>query len=68
MVFNVGLGFRQFWNGRAASLEEQIDGPLLADLEMGSRREQVLDKLKASPEYPAVLRDLPGGYHGYECS
>lgn len=35
-VFNAALNFRQFWDGRAASLEEQIDGPLKSPDEMGS--------------------------------
>mgnify|MGYP001552435823 CR=1 FL=1 len=35
-VFNAALNFRQFWDGRASSLEEQIDGPLLNPQEMGS--------------------------------
>lgn len=35
-VFNSALNFRQFWDGRASTLEEQIDGPLLNPHEMGS--------------------------------
>lgn len=35
-VFNASLNFRQFWDGRATTLEEQIDGPLLNAHEMGS--------------------------------
>lgn len=35
-VFNAALNFRQFWDGRASTLEEQIDGPLLSSREMGS--------------------------------
>ena len=35
-VFNASLNFRQFWDGRANTLEEQIDGPLLNAHEMGS--------------------------------
>ncbi len=34
-VFNSVLNFRQFWDGRAATLEAQAEGPLLAAVEMG---------------------------------
>ena len=44
-VLNSGLNFRQFWDGRAASLEEQVHGPVTAANEMGSRWAQVLEKL-----------------------
>ncbi len=27
-VFNSGFNFKQFWDGRASSLEEQVDGPV----------------------------------------
>ena len=35
-VLNSSLNFRQFWDGRAASLEEQVNGPIAAKPEMGS--------------------------------
>ena len=44
-VFNSSLNFRQFWDGRAASLEEQVNGPVSAAKEMGSSWQQVLEKL-----------------------
>ncbi len=50
-VFNVGLHFRQFWDGRAATLEEQIDGPLHSPKEMGASWEVVLGRLTASADY-----------------
>lgn len=34
-VLNAVHNFRQFWDGRAADLKEQADGPLLAEGEMG---------------------------------
>ncbi|MFT4647902.1 MAG: cytochrome c peroxidase [Glaciecola sp.] len=34
-VFNASLNFRQFWDGRARTLEEQIEGPLFNEAEMG---------------------------------
>ena len=35
-VFNSGLSFRQFWDGRAETLETQVDGPLQNPIEMGN--------------------------------
>jgi cytochrome c peroxidase len=45
-VFNSSLNFRQFWNGRAASLEEQAGGPIQDAKEMGSTWADVLPKLR----------------------
>lgn len=44
-VFNSGYNFRQFWDGRAKSLEEQAAGPVHNPLEMGSNWTEVLPKL-----------------------
>jgi len=44
-VFNSSLNFRQFWDGRAATLEEQAAGPVHNPLEMGSNWAEVLGKL-----------------------
>ena len=50
-VFNSGFNYRQFWDGRVSTLEEQIDGPVLNPLEMGSSWDEVLTKLNASKYY-----------------
>ena len=50
-VLNSGLNFRQFWDGRAATLEAQVDGPILSKIEMGSSWPEVLAKLRNLPEY-----------------
>ena len=34
-VFNAADNIAQFWDGRVATLEEQIDGPMLSSVEMG---------------------------------
>ncbi len=44
-VFNSSLNFRQFWDGRAPSLEEQAAGPVHNPKEMGSNWPEVLSKL-----------------------
>ncbi len=50
-VLNCVFNFKQFWDGRANSLEEQIDGPITSAHEMNSTWVEVLDKLKQSNEY-----------------
>ena len=50
-VFNVGMNYRQFWDGRAASLEAQVDGPLQAQDEMGSTWQDTLAKLRQDAHY-----------------
>jgi cytochrome c peroxidase len=57
-VFNSGFNFRQFWNGRAASLEEQVSGPVHNPIEMASNWDEVISKLNASPEYVAAFQKL----------
>jgi len=49
-VFNAALNFRQFWDGRAESLEDQIDGPISDPLEMGSSWSEIVGKLNADPQ------------------
>jgi cytochrome c peroxidase len=48
-VYNSSFNFVQFWDGRAASLEEQAAGPVHNPIEMGSDWKQVLMKLEQDP-------------------
>lgn len=60
-VFNSGFSFRQFWNGRAETLDEQVDGPLQHPAEMGATWPQVTTTLSKDPsyrtEFAAIYRD-----------
>lgn len=60
-VFNSAFNFRQFWDGRAATLEDQIDGPVNNPVEMGSSWPQVTAKLARDVDYAgefaAIYRD-----------
>jgi cytochrome c peroxidase len=60
-VLNSGLNFRQFWNGRAATLEEQAAGPVHNPGEMGSNWQEVLGKLSQDnsvvDQFKAIYRD-----------
>ncbi|WP_428623687.1 cytochrome-c peroxidase [Sedimenticola sp.] len=57
-VYNSGFNFVQFWNGRAASLEEQIGGPINNPIEMGSSWPQVLAKLNADPAMVSAFSQI----------
>ncbi|MCP3668548.1 MAG: cytochrome B6 [Gammaproteobacteria bacterium] len=57
-VFNSGNSFVQFWDGRAVTLEDQVDGPVQNPLEMGSTWPQVVEKLTSDPEISALFKDI----------
>ena len=57
-VFNAGLNFAQFWDGRVATLEAQIDDPVQSPSEMGSLWPDVVAKLYRDPEYPKRFNAL----------
>ena len=50
-VFNSGFNFRQFWDGRAATLEDHIDFPVNNPCEMGSNWGEVIAKLDKDADY-----------------
>ncbi len=50
-VFNSALNFAQFWDGRAPTLEDQVNGPVNNPVEMGSNWPEVLGKLRADSSY-----------------
>lgn len=52
-VFNAGFNFKQFWDGRADTLEAQIDGPIQSPVEMGSLWPDVVATLYRDQTYPA---------------
>lgn len=57
-VYNSGLHFTQFWDGRAETLEDQIEGPIHDPKEMGSNWEQVIQKIKADTDYLETFTKL----------
>ncbi|HUE90981.1 cytochrome-c peroxidase [Pseudomonas sp.] len=50
-VLNAALNFRQFWDGRADSLEAQIDAVVQNPLEMGSKWPDVIRKVAQDASY-----------------
>ncbi len=59
-VFNAALNLAQFWDGRATTLEEQIDGPVQNPKEMGSRWPDVVAKLNADADYVQRFQQIYG--------
>ncbi len=54
-VLNSVFNFSQFWDGRAASLEEQAEGPVHNPIEMDTNWNAVIQKLSRDADY---LRDF----------
>jgi cytochrome c peroxidase len=54
-VLNAALNLAQFWDGRAATLEDQIDGPITHPLEMANDWDALERKLNASPDYESAF-------------
>lgn len=52
-VFNAGFNLAQFWDGRARTLEEQVDGPVHNPIEMSTSWPEVIERLAGDSE----LRD-----------
>jgi cytochrome c peroxidase len=57
-VLNSGLNLSLFWDGRAETLEQQVDDPLQNPSEMGSTWSEVTAKLQASPEYADSYKQI----------
>ena len=57
-VYNAAYNFAQFWDGRAADLEEQAAGPVHNPIEMGSNWKQVLGKLREDAELVRIFEKI----------
>jgi len=60
-VYNAGFNFRQFWDGRAATLEEQAGGPIVNPVEMASSWEQIIPILEADSSLRTRFRAIYNG-------
>lgn len=57
-VLNAALHATQFWDGRAADVEEQARGPILNPIEMGMPGEGfTVDRIASMPAYVAMFKD-----------
>ncbi|WP_319492349.1 cytochrome c peroxidase [uncultured Desulfobacter sp.] len=61
-TMNAGFQIAQFWDGRAATLENQAQGPPLNPIEMGMpNAEAVAERLKSIKNYPSDFKKaFPG--------
>ena len=60
-VYNSALNSSQFWDGRAKSLEDQIDGPLQTEFEMGNLWPEVVSRLYKDDDYTDQFKKLYDG-------
>lgn len=59
-VINRVYSVEQFWDGRAATLEEQAKGPIANPIEMGNTHEAVVAKLKGVKGYGPLFKQAFG--------
>ena len=57
-VFNSGFAFRQFWDGRSPTLEDQVGGPIHNPIEMASNWQEVISKLRSDPEIVSLYEKI----------
>lgn len=58
--YNRILSGPQFWDGRAASLEEQAKGPIANPIEMGNTHEKAVETIAGIPGYAMQFRVIFG--------
>lgn len=60
-VYNRALDLAQFWDGRAANLKEQVDGPIHEQVEMATDWDSIIKKLQndaeVSRQFITIFRD-----------
>lgn len=60
-ILNAAFAESLFWDGRARSLEEQVEQPLMSAFEMGMKSErEVVNRISEVPEYRARFRRVFG--------
>lgn len=59
-VSNAAYNHLQFWDGRAASLEEQAEGPIQNPVEMGNTLENAVKTLNSIPGYVEEFKKVFG--------
>jgi cytochrome c peroxidase len=65
-VLNSMFNIEQFWDGRAATLEDQAEQPILNPIEMGMPDEAtVVKKLRSIPEYQKAFQEVFGAPPNY---
>lgn len=67
-LWNVAFLKSFFWDARASTLEEQMEGPLYAEGEMGNTRKKLLNGLNANSGYRHLFASAFGQDPGYMIS
>lgn len=57
-ILNASLNFRQFWDGRALTLQEQALGPIENPAEFGHDLDSAIAVLRSIPEYASAFGTL----------
>ena len=57
-VINAVFNFRQFWDGRAQTLQEQIQGPVHNPVEMASSWPEIEEKIAHDPMFARAFAEL----------
>ena len=63
-VWNAAFNHTQFWDGRAADLEDQAGKPIQDPNEMAQDADELVQELKAIPEYIRRFDEAFGGEEG----
>ncbi|MFT4970092.1 MAG: cytochrome c peroxidase [Chitinophagales bacterium] len=56
-LWNVAFMDKFFWDGSSESLEEQMQGPLYSDIEMGNNPDNLLKTLNSIEKYQALFQE-----------
>ncbi|HAO24446.1 MAG: cytochrome C biogenesis protein CcsA [Methylophaga sp.] len=59
-VLNSSMNLAQFWDGRAADLQEQAAGPIANPMEMAFSHSLAIDVLRSIPQYVAEFNKIYG--------
>ena len=60
-VINIAYNSSQFWDGRAATMEEQATAPIVASREMNSNPQQMIGEITDIPYYDQKFKQIFGG-------
>jgi parallel beta-helix repeat protein len=67
-LWNAAYNHRQFWDGRAADLEEQAISPITSPIEMAEDPQNLVRELRSIPEYVRLFDSAFGGNNGSSIS
>lgn len=59
-IYNSRYNFKQFWNGRAKDLKEQLSGPLFNHAEMNMTPEEIEARLNKNRTYQDLFKKIYG--------